>query len=483
MLKVVTCISYDATLLPHFVAYYKSIGVDSFLISIDERVDGIWDNVARIAETLPANIELVAASERQKTTGVEFNNKEETRQRYIAPSDWIIPADLDEFIQFPRPLPQLIKEIEEAGATFIMGQFRDRIARHGVLSDTQPEPSIWEQYPLECNISELLVRCWCHKVTLCRGDCELTSGHHNVIRPAIPLVSRRCIIHHFKWRQGLLEALHRRRQLYLQAGYGAHGEADVVINYISAHGRIIPEEFAAVEGWQPNMVQLGEKKVVYTAIANDYDKLKARNDSRREAVGYVAFTDTTDYSNGWQTRGIHTQFADPCRNAKIHKILPHIYFPEAEYSLWIDGSIQLRPDFSLDRMIELFLKEYDLAVFRHPARRCIYKEAEKCIELKKDNLEVIRKQIQRYRYECYPKDAGLAECSIILRRHSEKTKIFNEVWWDEIVKHSRRDQLSFNYVCWKLRMRYCTMPGYTHQNDFFEKFPHADTKNGQAVLR
>jgi hypothetical protein len=483
MIKVVSCISYDAALLPHFVEYYSSLGVDAFIISIDERVDGIWDVVERIAKLLPANIELVPASERQRATGIEYNNKEETRQRYIKQDDWIIPADLDEFIQFPRTLPQLIKEMNAEGATFIMGQFRDRIARHGVLANTESEPSIWEQYPLECNISDLLVQCWCHKVTLCRGDCELSSGHHNVIRPAIPLISRRCVVHHFKWRQGLIEALNRRRKIYLQSGYGAHGEADAVIDYMSTHGRIIPQEFGAVEGWRPDLVQTAEKKVVYTAIANDYDQLKPHENSPHGGVGYVAFTDATESVKGWQTRGIHTQFDDPCRNAKIHKILPHVYFPEAEYSLWIDGSIQLRPEFSLDRMIELFLKDRDLAVFRHPSRNCIYKEAEKCNELKKDAPELIRRQVQRYRYECYPKNIGLAECSVILRRHSEKMKLFDEIWWDEISKHSRRDQLSFNYVCWKLRIRYCTIPGYTHQNDFFEKFPHANAKNGQAVLK
>ena len=53
----------------------------------------------------------------------------------------------------------------------------------------------------------------------------------------------------------------------------------------------------------------------------------------------------------------------------------------------------------------------------HPARKCIYKEAEACIALKKDAREVIEKQIARYRAEGYPKNAGMFETGVVLRRH------------------------------------------------------------------
>jgi hypothetical protein len=51
-------------------------------------------------------------------------------------------------------------------------------------------------------------------------------------------------------------------------------------------------------------------------------------------------------------------------------------------------------------------------------------------------------------------------------------KRFDEVWWDEISRHSRRDQLSFNYVAWKLGFEYSTLPGCVDQNEFFDRKPH-----------
>jgi hypothetical protein len=81
--------------------------------------------------------------------------------------------------------------------------------------------------------------------------------------------------------------------------------------------------------------------------------------------------------------------------------------------------------------------------------------------------------MKHYRYENYPTGAGLAECPVILRRHTKGTELFNEIWWNEIETHSRRDQLSFNYVAWKLRIRYAVFPGKLNDNDLFEAHKHS----------
>jgi len=41
----------------------------------------------------------------------------------------------------------------------------------------------------------------------------------------------------------------------------------------------------------------------------------------------------------------------------------------------------------------------------------------------------------------------------ILRRHTGKVEEFNRLWWEEICKGSRRDQLSFDYALWKMEMK------------------------------
>ena len=39
--------------------------------------------------------------------------------------------------------------------------------------------------------------------------------------------------------------------------------------------------------------------------------------------------------------------------------------------------------------------------------------------MKKDSREVIEKQITRYRAESYPKNAGMFETGVILRKHTD----------------------------------------------------------------
>jgi hypothetical protein len=60
---------------------------------------------------------------------------------------------------------------------------------------------------------------------------------------------------------------------------------------------------------------------------------------------------------------------------------------------------------------------------------------------------------------------------VILRRHTDAIRHLNEAWWNEIVRGSRRDQLSFNYVAWKLGLRYATFPlSLATGNGLFVKF-------------
>lgn len=53
----------------------------------------------------------------------------------------------------------------------------------------------------------------------------------------------------------------------------------------------------------------------------------------------------------------------------------------------------------------------------------------------------------------YPVNNGLNETNILYRIHSNDIKRFNDFWWSCIERYSRRDQLSFNFALWKLKMQ------------------------------
>ena len=66
---------------------------------------------------------------------------------------------------------------------------------------------------------------------------------------------------------------------------------------------------------------------------------------------------------------------------------------------------------------------------------------------------------------------GLVEAPVILRRHTAAIRALNEAWWAELVRGSRRDQLSFNYVAWKLGLSHAKFPlTLATRNGLFMKF-------------
>lgn len=206
--------------------------------------------------------------------------------------------------------------------------------------------------------------------------------------------------------------------------------------------------------------------IVYTAITNNYDTLKFPDTTGN----FIAFVNPGPFG----TETPCTLFDDPCLNAKIHKILPHRFFPYAEYSLWVDGSIEILPDAKdLQKLIDTYLSDSDICVFKHPHRDCAYSEAMLCKDIGVAGKKV-DKQIDYYYEEAFPEEYGCWEVGAMLRRHSASVNIFNEMWWDQILRFSKRDQISFPYVKWATDMDVATFPGSlsTNQNTLFKVHGH-----------
>lgn len=213
------------------------------------------------------------------------------------------------------------------------------------------------------------------------------------------------------------------------------------------------------------------KIVVYTAITGVYDELR---DPGFNSVycDYVCFTDNRALrSHVWKIRYFDDYETDNVRKCRRVKILPHLFLKDYEYSVWMDASMNLQKD--VRPMLDRFLKDCGFAVFIHPERSCIYDEAAVCKEFKLDSAETINRQTDRYRQEGYPQNNGLAETSVLFRRHHDPKVIrAMEDWWREVRDFSRRDQLSFNYVAWKNKLNFFLIrPGY-RDTDFFTLQQH-----------
>lgn len=214
------------------------------------------------------------------------------------------------------------------------------------------------------------------------------------------------------------------------------------------------------------------KTVVFTAITGAYDSLKENQVFGKAKP--IAFLDketieVNEIENSrWYVRKSCSLFKEDNRNAKIHKILAHQYL-DCDYSLWIDGNVCCK--IPIEKLIEKHLDNADIATFQHGLKTNIYEEAKDCKGLDKGNPFKIDNQIKKYREESFNKNK-LFENPVILRRHNRKTEMFNNFWWSEICRHSRRDQISFPYVVDKLGIKVNTFVGFRGKSQNFSWEAH-----------
>ncbi len=195
-------------------------------------------------------------------------------------------------------------------------------------------------------------------------------------------------------------------------------------------GKKIPEYKNQID----NLIEI--PVTVFTSVTGEKDILT--DDQVTEGANFIAFTDQK--SKTWKILKPYDKFKDDRMNARMHKIMPHMFF-DSEYSIWMDGNFKIKVP--AKEVIEHFLKEKDIAIWEHPGRNCIYDEAEACYKQNKDTAEVLGEQINEYAKRGIPRKNGLYATGIIIRRHTKRINELNEKWWAECSRFSKRDQLSF----------------------------------------
>jgi len=179
-----------------------------------------------------------------------------------------------------------------------------------------------------------------------------------------------------------------------------------------------------------------------------------------DEVDYHAFTDHSE-SNGWQMHDIVPFSSDPNfkdrRDAKVYKVLPFAFLPDYDYYLWVDSThiVEVDPH----EIIDTYLKDSDVAVFKHPQRDCIYIEGEFVKEIGFDYANLLTDQLNFYRDVFYPEHNGLYELPVRVQRNTLLTQKMGWKWWEQICMFSSRDQISFPFVCHQLGIKPSIMPG------------------------
>lgn len=218
--------------------------------------------------------------------------------------------------------------------------------------------------------------------------------------------------------------------------------------------------------------------VVYTAITgNCVDKLhpvEPAEDIKGRRVKFVCFTHAATPVRGWEIRPPVWEHNDNARRtARWHKIMSHFLFPEAEWTIWHDGSHNFKID-PCQLIDEVSLWAGTFATFKHPLRDCMYQELQACLKLKKDNARIMQAQVAGYRAAGMPEHFGLFETACVVRHNREEVKKINEAWWQEIASGSLRDQLSLPYVLWRNpdSVVVSRISGCRDRSQWFDVYPH-----------
>lgn len=222
-----------------------------------------------------------------------------------------------------------------------------------------------------------------------------------------------------------------------------------------------------------NQINFSDKKVVvYTAITGPYDEPVIPS-YVNEDFDYICFTDNEELkSDFWDIHIMDESTLDDIRKVRSYKILPHKYLSEYDYSIWVDSNIEFTEN--IIDYIHKYSKNNQLLCIKHIERDCLYEEASTCISGGKDtSIDVINKQINKYKNEGYPAHNGLISSGVLFRNHNDKQVIkVMEDWFNELLNGSYRDQLSFNYACWKNNFQYDVADIFIIKNSYMQLHDH-----------
>lgn len=185
------------------------------------------------------------------------------------------------------------------------------------------------------------------------------------------------------------------------------------------------------------------KKVVYTILLGNNNLKLNEPEFKNDDWSLICFTDRDIKSEHWNL--VKVKHKDPLKKSREIKIKCD-QFIDFDICIYTDSQFTIKCD--LDNFVNTNLN-HNFAVMKHTQRKCAYKEALHCINKNKGDKNTIRKQIESYREDGFPKKFGLYACGILIRKNESTIMDFMKLWYEEIKKYTYRDQISFPYVLWK----------------------------------
>ncbi len=184
-------------------------------------------------------------------------------------------------------------------------------------------------------------------------------------------------------------------------------------------------------------------------------------------IDWVCISDQPSLTSPtWRLQSLTDPHLAPEKLSRRPKALPHEYFPEAEFSLYVDNTVSFRrlpqaSDLQHDR-------DYLFRAFLHGSRKNPDEEAAAVACLGYDEVITVAAQMDFYaRLRPLASITPLTTATVLLRSHHHGTiKRFGQLWWESILAYSKRDQLSIDFARIESGALIDWWPGTTEKNDF-----------------
>lgn len=178
------------------------------------------------------------------------------------------------------------------------------------------------------------------------------------------------------------------------------------------------------------------RKVVYTAIFGPYDDLKEPT-VITEGWRYICYTDQPLTSSVWEIVQVIPHI-ESRRMARWYKIMG---WKGWEFSMWVDAAFQINVDLN-DWWVRTFKMPFSCA--KHPLRTCLYREIASCIANNRGEADLLLEQERVYKAEgIEPWNDRIITSGVLMRQNTPTCIELCERWWEEVEKHSTRDQVAF----------------------------------------
>lgn len=240
MPNLVTVVGENTHILPHMLKHYKDV-VDKVYVGVYRQSEN--DTILEEIEELgiePFMIFTEAKYNWNRVTEI-YNSIKQTK-----PNDWWIVSDDDELQVYPDNVDNIIKHCDKRGYSFVTGGFIDRIGKDGIFPKVDRETDIHKAFPLAGFFRYPMSGACPNKVTLMKGNIDVTSGQHYVDlgnnktswgkEHPLRMPVEECFtqVHHFKWDSTCIERLKKVADVKKEYSYSK--EYETMYNAIKNSG-------------------------------------------------------------------------------------------------------------------------------------------------------------------------------------------------------------------------------------------------------